>query len=171
MVSAYAPHSGYDYEVRKSFFGELSRVFYRCKCHAPTFLLGDLNSRLYSRYEGESAFIGHYVFENGQAGDNPLLNRNLLLEVCAEHALVIANTFFEKAAENLVTYRGWGVPRFAEITRYDFAQLDHILAKEADMNYIKDVFTDRSATLNSHHFLMTAVLDVEIPKLESNPKS
>ena len=144
----------------------MSEFTYCCKCHGLFVLLGAFSFFLYSRHEGEADYLGDYIFETGQVADDPFLNRNLLLEVCTEHALVIANTFFEKAAEYLVTYRGWGVPHLADINRYDVAQLDHILAREIDMNYFKDVFTDRSATLNCQHFLMTAVLDVEVTKIK-----
>ena len=93
---------------------------YRCECHRRTFLLCDCNSCLYSRHEGEADYIGDYIFETGQVGENLLLNRNLLLGICVEHALVVISMFFEKVAENLVTYRGWGVLRLGDMNRYDF---------------------------------------------------
>ena len=95
---------------------------------------------------------------------DPLSNRSLLLELCNQHSFLVANTFFEKPLDNLVTHRGWGIDRFADISYKGFASLDHILLRNSDLDFIDDIFADRTAILRSQHFLVTMILGIAIPK-------
>ena len=65
--------------------------------------------------------MGTNIFGNAAVGNDPLSNRNLLLEVCCEHELQVLNSFFDRLVNRSVTYFGWGVDRHAEINYKDFA--------------------------------------------------
>ena len=164
LISAYAPHGGLDFALRWSFFDVLSDFNRDCHCYGSTIVLGDLNSRIHRQCPGEESVIGRYAFGNDQAELDPLSNRSLLLELCNQHSFLVANTFFEKPLDNLVTYRGWGIDRFADISHRGFAQLDHILVRNSDLGFVDDIFADRTAILRSQHFLVTMILGIEIPK-------
>ena len=79
---------------------------YSSKCYGFVFILGVLNARIFGNVDVEL---------------DPFSNRSLLLEFCNEHSCLVANTVFEKPADELVTYRGWGLDRFADVHYRDFA--------------------------------------------------
>ena len=152
LVSAYAPHGGLDYALRWSFFDALSVFVDDSKYHGPTFIVGDLHSRMHRQRAGEDALFSKYAFCIESAQADPLVNRNLLLEYCSEHSLVVVNIVFEKPDEELVTYCDWGINRFADINYRDFSQLDNVLMRENDMEMVRDIFSDRAVVLQSQHF-------------------
>ena len=64
LITAYAPHNGLEAEYRREFFDQLSNFVSSQRPHGPTFILGDLNSRLHYRQEDEKSILGPFVFEN-----------------------------------------------------------------------------------------------------------
>ena len=127
-------------------------------------MFGDLNSRIHVRRAGEHEIIGPYVFGDPAAMYSITKNRTFLLEMCSSLQLCIANTFFNHAIENQVTYWGIGATPMAPISHRAFAQLDFCLIQQEWLSCIQDVYSDRSEALSSHHFLVVANLMIDETK-------
>ena len=111
ITCAYAPHNGHPVRNRSRFFSQLSQFHASISVNGPKFLFGDLNSRIHVRRAGEHEIIGPYVFGDPAAVCSITKNRSFLLEMCSSLQLCIANTFFNHAIENQVTYWGIGATR------------------------------------------------------------
>ena len=164
LVSAYAPHSGHDYEIRKEFFNGLVSVWKAATRHECTLALGDLNAKLFDQMAGDSDILGDFVFKAPLRKDTRKTNRELLLESCRTLGAVVANTFFAHEEEQLVTYYGLCAHPQDSITASSFSQIDFCLVDSCILPHIADIWSDRSASLQSHHFLVQARLLLEFPK-------
>lgn len=99
LVSAYAPHSGYAFDIRQEFFEELGTMFKRTSVNGPKYIFGDLNSRIQRQMPGEETVFGDHVFGNPLADLGLGSNRELLLEFlrrtwsgCSQHFLAEQRT-------------------------------------------------------------------------------
>ena len=68
----------------------------------------------------------------------------MLLEFCAAYDLCLANIFFERDNEELLTYRDFGVAPLAGCSYPDFAQLDYMVIPQDQMQRVIDVRSIRS---------------------------
>ena len=98
--------------------------------------------------------------------DDPFSNRSLLLELCATHNLCLANSFFEYPVKKLATHRNRGVPVMKDIRYPDFAQLDYLVIFQEQLDRVIDICTDRERHIQSHHFILSATLEVHLEKVE-----
>ena len=59
IISAYSPPN-YDQnlEYRMDFYHQLREFTTKCKTHGPTYVLGDLNARIFYRCQGEEGVLG-----------------------------------------------------------------------------------------------------------------
>ena len=121
VIAAYAPHSDYRYEVRKDFFDQLLSAWGTVGSHTCTMALGDFNAKLFDQMPGDEDVIGRFLFRSPVRQDLPQTNRELLLETCRATESLIANTYFDKTDENLVTYRALGVQPLGLISPVGFA--------------------------------------------------
>ena len=64
IITAYAPHGGYDYEERREFFDQLTKAWPAPNKHTTTIACGDFNARLYDREPGDEDVIGEFFFQN-----------------------------------------------------------------------------------------------------------
>ena len=163
FVSVYAPTNEYSFEVRQSFYYEAQDFVSSQRVHGPTFALGDFKARLHLRTPADSGVAGDCAFGNPNKTLDPRANRELLLEMCRALDSVLANTLFVHDDEEIVTYRGWGVPPLDTISHEKFAQLDHVVAPCKWLHTVQDVYSDRSVALRSQHFILTLVLCLDIP--------
>ena len=115
-----------------------------------------MNARLQRQLPGEDCYVGEHIFGNPQANLETGSNRELLLEFCASQELAVVNTFFQRPVDELVTYRRPGTPPLQTVDAQCFAQLDFVLASPANMHLFRDIRSDRTAALASHHFLLVA---------------
>ena len=128
------------------------------------FLCGDLNARLHRRRPGEETALGEHIFGNPHAQRNPVSNRSFLLELCFSRKLYIGNTMFDEPVERRITcYNVGSSPADPPIERH-FGQIDFILVSAEWKDSVQRVWSDRTAALASHHFLVQAELQVEIQK-------
>jgi len=166
FMSAYAPQSGRSYESRQEFFDDLEEFYMQEKTHGPCYILGDMNARLHTVRNGEHDVMGPAVFGNPKAKPDATSNRELLVEMCQRHALIIANTMFEAPSEHLVTYHDLSAHPKEEISYSKFAQIDLMLVSSQWAASVCDVRSNRDKALQSHHFLVTSRLLISIPKTE-----
>ena len=166
LISAYAPTdtSSYSFEDRQAFYADLHDFVHSQRVHGPTFTLGDFNARLHFRRPTEETYIGPGVFGDPTRALESTSNRELLMELCYASEGVLINTFYPHDADNLVTYRGFGIPALAEITHRDFAQLDHIICPFVWIEAVLNVYSERSMALQTQHFPLTMELSLEIPR-------
>ena len=129
LVSAYVPHSGYNFAERQSFYHDLSEFAAKLSSHGPKIIFGDFNARLYRRMPGEEHIIGPNVFNNAEAIVKDDMNRHLLIELCTSLDTVVANTFFETPdTEQVTCYNVGSKPKDAvqwkSHSQIDFASCD-----------------------------------------------
>ena len=154
--SAYAPHSGYNYETRKEFFDDLLKQWRPTSAHTCCIALGDFNAKLFSRLPGEEDVLGEHVFRCPQRRHLPQTNRELLIETCRAIKALVANTCFDVDCKNLVTCFTMTSRSMDTITHEGFSQIDHCLVDQCAINFVKSMWTDRTVTLQTHHFLLQA---------------
>ena len=136
LISAYAPHSGYSFDQRQLFFEQLGDMIKNTSVNGMKLVAGDLNARLHRRFPGEEDIMGEFIF--GNEGADMILgsNRELMVEMCAKHNMVISNTCFDHPREEQVTFRRQGTPPLQAIDLGGFAQLDFFLVPQAKMQDI-----------------------------------
>lgn len=169
VLSAYAPHSGHSYQVRKLFFDDLLSQWKPTGAHTCCIALGDFNAKLFGRMPGEQDVLGAFVFPSPQRKDLTQTNRDLLIETCRGLGVRIANTFFDHLEENTITCRILSAQPMDVITPTDFSQIDHCLVDTNAIKLVKDIWSDRSATLQTHHFLVNVELDVGFERALERP--
>ena len=82
IISAYAPHNGYDVDEKSDFFKSLKEFYIRVKSHGPTIIAGDFNARLHRRRSHEIDVLGNYIFGDRNVHiDDVTSNRHLLIEM------------------------------------------------------------------------------------------
>eukprot|EP00959_Pyramimonas_sp_CCMP1952_P463385 9484841-Pyramimonas_sp.AAC.1 len=87
---------------------------------------------------------------------------------------MIGNTFFDHAANNTVTYlqpaRGVGASS-APSPEY-FAQLDFCLVGNTNMDMVRDIWSDRTASLPTRHFVVLTELNMHFEQTQKKePKT
>ena len=163
ILSVYAPPGTRPHEERQQFYTALGDAAGRVSVHGPKILAGDFNARLHDRQGGEESILGPGVF--GKKGHVPeeTTNRSLFVELCARLGLCALNTLEDRAPEDLVTYRDLGTKIGEPVTYPQYAQLDYILAPQTWKGIAGRCGPNRHSQLASHHYLVSAVLDVEVP--------
>ena len=164
LVSAYAPHSGYNFAERQSFYHDLSEFAAKLSSHGPKIIFGDFNARLYRRMPGEEHIIGPNVFNNAEAIVKDDMNRHLLIELCTSLDTVVANTFFETPDTEQVTCYNVGSKPKDAVQWKSHSQIDFVIVPRAWVHTIEDVRSDMSQALASHHFLLVTKLRLHMPK-------
>ena len=93
VLTAYAPHTGYDFSDRQHFFHALAEFVNKQSAHGPKLICGDFNARLFRQLFGEEDVIGPYVYENQGAQIKVTANRHLLVELCVIVGMLVTNSF------------------------------------------------------------------------------
>ena len=163
VFSVYIPHSGHDLEYRQDMFDELSQHTRSDHDHESTIVFGDFNAQLGYVGTGEESIIGPHVFKKTLTSKNGItLNRDLLMEHCVAHDLLVSNTFFEYPDELLVSYFSLSAKPMDTITTEAFCQIDHVLCGQNNMHMVRDCWTNRINALQSHHFITIAEVSVSL---------
>ena len=130
LVTAYAPHDGYDFNIRHDFFSTLCQHTRSKHLHETSMVLGDLNAQFGYVGHGEEAIVGQHVFKKTLLSNRATIpNRTLVFEYCATHDLMIANTFFNYPDEVLVSYYNLNGKPTDLISSGVFSQLDHVFVR------------------------------------------
>ena len=73
VVSVYVPHSRKPEAERAALFNELNGVIEKCQKKGATLILGDFNSRIHGRLNGEDQVLGPNMFGYGaEVAANPM---------------------------------------------------------------------------------------------------
>ena len=162
IFSACAPHSGYDYPRRQEFFHELGAFVTSCSAHGPKLLFGDMNARLHKNFEGEEQIVGAHIFCHSQDDCKEDANRHLLVEMCTQLHMCLANTFFDTPTEQLATNRNVGCHAGHPIGAQTRSQIDFMVCGQEWRRNISWVSTQPDMPLSSHHFLLEAEVHMAV---------
>ena len=168
MFNAYAPHNLKLIEDRFEFYEQLSTHFEKVSTNGPKIILGDFNARIGSKRLGEDEVVGDFGFGREAVHKVEVPNRDLLLEFCLSHQMVVSNTFFDKPLENKVTYHEPGVSPNSPITLQGFSVLDLVLVPKEWLPSVQDCSSDRNIAFASHHFPVTANLRLSLQAPQVN---
>ena len=171
IISAYAPQSKRPYEERKHFHHELQDVYRSRRAHGMSMVLGDLNARIHNTTPDEAGVLGPFVFGNPAKVHSPTGNRELMIETCRTFGLVAANTRKQQPPERLVTYFDLAANPASALNYKNFAQLDYVLVPSEWENAVHQTYSDRTAALASHHFLLRISLDAKVEKTRRAQKT
>lgn len=161
--SAYAPHAGYPFPERQAFFENLASFYNKTSAFGSKVILGDMNARVYRRLAGEDDIIGEFFLKGEGAPVPDNSNRHLLVEMCVATSTALANTTFDKPADQLATCYNIGAAAFDEVSWRTHGQIDYVIVPKSWQHVVQDIVADRTAALASHHFLLTADLTTYIP--------
>jgi exonuclease III len=169
IISAYAPHGGYSFDERTAFYDELAEFWGKRKAHGPRIIAGDLNARLHRQFPGEEEIVGPSTYGNPVVAADAQSNRSLLLSMCLANNLQIASTFGHRPVTERVTYYCQTAKATDPITPDKFSQLDHYLVETRWATKVTNCKSHVLAALSSHHFLMTANVEVVAHKASPSP--
>ena len=122
FISAYAPQVGCSVEEKEEFYDRFNELLAKVKETDHIFVGGDFNGHVGEQTAGFDGIHGGYGI--GQRNAEGMR----LLEACAAHGLVIANTCFMKKKEQRYTYRSGN----------NKSQIDFALISVTDRKYVKD---------------------------------
>ena len=102
LVNTYIPQAMHPTVEKEETYKALAKQYNIHKNQGPTYVLGDMNAIVQKAMSREeSKIIGQYTFEPDTA--NPLSrsaevieNRQILIEFCETHQLLLVNTLFNK---------------------------------------------------------------------------
>ncbi|CAK0887303.1 unnamed protein product, partial [Prorocentrum cordatum] len=151
IFSAYAPHSGYEFRRRFDFFTSLSEFVSTRSAHGPKLVLGDMNAKLYGQLDGESDAVGPYIFKHPHQTCKEDANRHLMVEMCENLNMCVANTFFDVPDHNLVTNYNVGTPAGLQIGSSTHSQIDFVLCERT---FLRDI-TGVAARSTPLHYMQT----------------
>ena len=134
IITAYAPHSGYDFADRQSFFHSLSEFVHKQSVHGPKLVFGDLNARLFRQLPGEEHLIGPYVFENRVAKISPCANRHLLVEFCTDVGMTVMNSFCDVPFDQKVSCYSIGHKPTDVISWASHSEIDFVLCEKTGIS-------------------------------------
>nr|VZI38811.1 unnamed protein product [Spirometra erinaceieuropaei] len=126
IISAYAPPMTSPDAVKDKFYEDLHALLATVSKADKLIVLGDFNARVDTDHTAWRGVLGHH----GRRGSND--NGLLLLRTCAEHRLILTNTFFclperEKATWRHPRSRQWHLMDYVLVRRRD--QRDVLVAK------------------------------------------
>lgn len=160
IISAYAPTLDSTDDVKETFYTDLTKLLWSIPKTDKVVLLGDFNARIGSDYSLWAPVLGKHGI--GKCNANGLL----LLGLCTEHSLSIANTYFRLKTKHKTT---WMHPRSRHWHQIDFAitrtrDLKDFMITKA-IRSIDDCWTD--------HRLLLSKLRIQLrqKKRGANPSS
>ena len=158
FTSCYAPHSGYDLDVKNKFYDNLDTI---CRNKPVHFIGGDMNARRHHRLHAEESILGPYIFGRGleylnTVSEATLENRTLFTQFCQQLGLKVLNTCFRRQAKECFTFRENTTTHGPEWTPTRYAQIDFWLAGEKVSKCCKDVRARTDLHFPSDHYIVEA---------------
>ncbi|XP_071505665.1 craniofacial development protein 2-like [Diadema antillarum] len=140
-IQIYAPcNDTYSDEEKDKFFGNLSEIINKVHDSEDLYVMGDFNGRVGERRMPWTPHLGPH--SDHQTPCN--YNGNLVLELCAEHELMVANTFFQHRPSHIYTWYKWNDMEVR-------SQIDFILIRTGMRKIITDAKVIPNAFLDTDH--------------------
>ena len=120
-------------------------------------IMGDFNGRVGTRKPTWERYMGpHSDRETDQNS-----NGEMLLQLCAEHDLVISNTFFQHRRSQVKTWYKWNDLKTA-------SQIDFILAKRSKLRNIRDSRVIPNYIIDTDH--RPVIMTIDTPNRKKGQK-
>jgi exonuclease III len=172
IVGAYAPPADHEDAVHEAFYETLEHAIERTIHQGALCILGDFNARVQQAQEGETHIVGPHCFDPlritlANQAQTAMDSRERFIAFCLEHSLVLCNTWFEKPAKALITYREIGASKSDPPIRGNFETLDYVLISSRWKNAITNCEATFNANVDSDH---TPLIATYRAKLRGKPK-
>ena len=148
LISAYAPTLTSDENIKDAFYDLLERTLRNIPHTDKILLLGDFNARVGSNNLVWGGIIGMHGVGHENANGLRLLN------LCAEHILVITNTFFQMPDKYKTT---WMHPRSKHLHL-----IDYVITRQRDLRDIIITRALRGAECWTDHRLLRSLVKLNI---------
>ena len=162
IFCVYSPHTLKPLVERVQFYDDLEIHLDRCKVNGGKFIFGDLNARLGCCKPGEENILGDYCYGREVQSAIELPNRDLLIEFCTSRSYVVSNTFVRNPPHFRATYFEPGAAPLDQMSEDKFNMLDLLLTPADYAESVRSIGSDRFAALATHHFPVSACLQVGI---------
>ena len=140
-IQIYAPcNDSYSDEEKDAFYGNLSDTISKIHDSEDLYVMGDFNGRVGERRMPWTQHLGPHSDHRTPCN----YNGNHVLELCAEHDLLVANTFFQHRPSQIYTWYKWSDTNIK-------SQIDFILTRTRMRNGITDARTIPNAGLDTDH--------------------
>ena len=128
IIQVYAPcNDANNIEERNEFFEKLSDVLNKINNKNDLIVMGDFNGRIGRKKTHREHCLGNF----GDTTKDRNSNGEELINLCLEHGLLIANSFYEHRRSHITTWYKWDN---LSIT----SQIDYILVRHRQKIYITD---------------------------------
>ncbi|GAA54020.1 craniofacial development protein 2, partial [Clonorchis sinensis] len=158
VVSAYAPTDSSSETEKDESYQDLSRLLRSARRTDIVILTGDLNAQV-GRPSPEEAQLGGRFGANAERTDSG----ERLLQLCADHRLVLARTNFQHKRSHRVTWR-------PPTTGQSWPQLDHMAGSYRWRVSVRDCRSFWGTQLDSDHAIVRTRLALRFPPALRVPK-
>ena len=110
------------------------------------------------------------MFSSRSAEIKAQMNRHLLIELCSDLEMVIANTWMDQPEENKVTCYNIGHKPMDKISWEAHAEIDFFLCPRCWQHALVDIKSERSVALATHHFLLLGKANVQVQAVSTQSK-
>ena len=148
-IQVYVPcNDSYSDEDKDSFLEKLSDAINNIKEQDDLYVMGDFNGRVGERRTPWTKLLVPHSDQRTPCN----YNGNHVLELCAEHDLIITNTFFQHRETLIYTWYNWNGINVS-------SQIELTLARSRMRCNIRDSRAIPNAGLNTDHRLVITTLD------------
>ena len=161
IISAYAPHGGYQVQERQLFYKSLHDTLQGLPTHHIKLVGGDLNAEIgKDKHQQQSNVCGpNYFYEKGTIKN---WNGDLLLQLCESQNMRIVQSFFKHPHKHMWTHRR---------PNGQLVQLDHILINRKWFKSITNCRTYNSPEINSDHKIVVAHVKITLKAYNKNKRT
>ena len=140
IASTYIPHDQTPDTPRQHAWDLLDETITQNPIAKNLNLLGDLNTSLHARKEGEADYIGEHIFGKGMPFLTPKEtyipawktdNREMRTNLIRTHDLIIKSTFFDKPSKHKATHRRIGMQTGPPWTPDRYEEIDHRIVRNS----------------------------------------
>jgi exonuclease III len=155
IVQCYAPTENAELDEKEAFYSLLDKTLLGIKRSDIITMMGDFNAQVGNNNQD----IEHIMGRHGMPCDKENENRQLLIELCRKHGLVIGGTVFPHKEWHMVT---WVSPdRDKQVGN----QIDHICISQNWSKSLLDVWNKRGADIGSDHHMIMGILRIKAQKI------
>lgn len=150
IFSVYAPQVGCTDEIKDQFWIDLQEEMEKVEQDEKCIVGGDLNGHVGSGNDVISRIHGGKTYGEGNA------EGERIIDFAVSYDMMIANTFFNKRQEHLITYKSGGRT----------SQIDFLLYRRNDVSEVSDCKVIPGDHVAAQHRLVTIDLSVKVSKVQ-----
>eukprot|EP00972_Heterocapsa_arctica_P073538 10861108-Heterocapsa_arctica.AAC.1 len=172
------PHDGVNEDKRLSTWENLSNRITEIPPSKNLIILGDFNTQLHTRKEGEEPYLGLHILGKGNAfllnkenlQGEKVFNRNSFTDLLREHDLRAMNTFFHKPPREKATCKFVGVVgNIGPWTTDRYFEIDFCLVRNRWHNSILDIKTDPFTNIATDHKMLKVQFKQKLKAISTEP--